>query len=112
MSLCIDYSLWYDIGQELGIEDDKLNTIKANHAGKPTQSNDCMCDMYAHWIRTEDNPTYEKLAKALSTVGMREIATTLCAKYGMLWACILSVYYYGLCLHSYIFTYFKFRLYM
>ena len=84
MSLGIDYSLWYDIGLELGIEDNKLNTIKANHAGKPTQSNNCMCDVYVHWIRTEGQPTYEKLAKVLSAVGMREITLTLCAKYGTL----------------------------
>ena len=83
-SLGIDYSLWYDIGLELGIEDNKLNTIKANHAGKPFQSSDCMCDVYVHWIRTEGNPTYENLAKVLSAIGMREIALTLCAKYGML----------------------------
>ena len=93
MSLHIDYSLWYDIGQELDIEDHKLNTIKANHAGKSTQSNDCTCDMYAHWIRTEDKPTYEKLAKALSAVGMRETASTLCAKYGTLLAHILLATY-------------------
>ena len=84
MSLGIDYSLWYNIGLELGIEDSKLNTIKANHAGKPTKSNDCMCDVYIHWIRTEGKPTYESIAKVLSAVGMREIAFTLCAKYGML----------------------------
>ena len=97
-SLGIDYSLWYDIGLELGIEDNKLNTIKANHAGKPFQSSDCMCDVYVHWIRTEGNPTYENLAKVLSAVGMREIALKLCAKYGMLrmimcaW-CLISIYW-------------------
>jgi hypothetical protein len=94
MSLGIDYSLWYDIGLELGIEEYKLNTIKANHAGKPTQSNDCMCDVYAHWIRTEGKPTYEILAKALSAVGIRKIALILCAKYGMLRSCIHSVLHY------------------
>ena len=43
-----------------------------------------MRDLYVHWIRTERKPTYEKVAKVLSAVGMREIALTLCAKYGML----------------------------
>ena len=84
MDLHIDYSLWYDIGQELGIEDSKLNTIKANNAGKPYQSADCTLNMFHLWINTKDKPTYEKLAKALSALGMREIATTLCKKYGKL----------------------------
>ena len=84
MTLGIDFSLWYDIGQELGIEDYRLNTIKADNAGKPTHSVDCATSMFSLWIQTRDEPTYEKLAKALSAMGMREIATTLCEKYGML----------------------------
>ena len=84
MALDIDFSLWYDIGQELGIEDYRLNTIKADNAGKPNHSVDCAASMFSLWIQMSDVSTYEKLAKALSVVGMREIATTLCEKYGML----------------------------
>lgn len=84
MALQIDYSLWYDIGQELGIEDYKLNTIKADNARKPHHSVDCMVNMFSLWIQMESQPTYKKVAVALSAVGMREIGILLCEKYGML----------------------------
>ena len=80
--LHIDYSLWYDIGLELGIKDNKLNEIKANNAGKPDYSICCARDMFYFWITgiTEGEPTYEKLAIALSALGMRKIAATILRK--------------------------------
>ena len=84
MALPIDFSLWYDIGLELGLEDYRLNIIMANNAGKPDSSRHCACDMYDLWLKSIHQPTYTKLAMALSTVGMREIAAALCQKYGML----------------------------
>ena len=82
LQLNIDFSLWYELGEELGLEEHQLNTIKADNAGKPKHTMNCATDMFLKWIETDYNPTYEKLAVSLSTVGMREIAATLCEKHG------------------------------
>ena len=82
--LHIDYSLWFDIGLELGIKESKLNIIKANNAGKPEYSIHCAQGMFHLWVidGTEDDhePTYERLAVALSVVGMRKVAATILHK--------------------------------
>ena len=83
MALRLDYSLWYDLGEELGIEDYKLATIKYDNAQKPNHSEYCTISMFSLWIKTDDEATYKKLAKALSAVGMRDIAITICRKHGM-----------------------------
>ena len=83
-NLHIDYSHWFDIGLELGIKENKLNVIKANNANKPDCPIHCAKDMFYLWLTdgTEDDhePTYERLAVALSLVGMRKAAATILHK--------------------------------
>ena len=43
----------------------------------------CKLRMFGAWLRGDSNATYEKLAKALATVGKRNIAEAMCAEKGM-----------------------------
>ena len=108
VNLPIDKSLWYAIGQELGIKDYKLNEIKVDNEHKPNHSLACTTSMFLYWIQVEEEPTYHKLVIALSAVGMREVATALCDKYGML--AVLFVYgwpaprelFHKACFHNFV----------
>ena len=58
VNLPIDRSLWYAIGQELGIKYYKLNEIKADNERKPNHSLACTTSMFSYWIQVEEEPTY------------------------------------------------------
>ena len=43
----------------------------------------CKLRMFGVWLRGDSNATYEKLARALATVGKRNIAEAMCTARGM-----------------------------
>ena len=48
-----------------------LDVIKKNNPGDAVM---CMINMFTEWQRRDANPTYEKLARALTAVGERKLA--------------------------------------
>ena len=49
----------------------------------PRDNNMCKLKMFGAWLRGDSNATYEKLARALVTVGKRNIAEAMCTARGM-----------------------------
>ena len=43
----------------------------------------CKAKMFGAWLRMDTSATYEKLARALVTVGKRNIAEAMCIERGM-----------------------------
>jgi len=49
----------------------------------PRDNDMCKLKMFGAWLRGDSNATYEKLARALTTVGKRNIAEAMCTARGM-----------------------------
>jgi len=60
-------SKWHDLGVQLKLDVDKLNTIKANCLGNVEQ---CCTEMYQFWLQSDPKASWEKLAKALQSIGL------------------------------------------
>ena len=72
--------LWYRLGQLLGVSEDDLDIIERNY---PRDANMCKIKMFAEWLRGDTNPTYEKLVRALATVGRITLAESVCHAQGI-----------------------------
>ena len=59
-------SKWHDLGVQLKLDVNKLNTIKANHPGDVEQ---CCTEMYQLWTQSDLQASQEKLAIALQNIG-------------------------------------------
>jgi len=57
----------------------------------------CKLRMFGVWLKGDSNATYEKLARALATVGKRNIAEAMCTARGM--AMLMSG---SVCIHLWI----------
>ena len=55
---------WFQLGQQL-IETANLKTIEANHR----QVSNCMIDTISHWLQSDVEASWEKLAEAVTKVG-------------------------------------------
>ena len=71
---------WYLLGLQLGVSADELDVIERNY---PRDNHMCKVKMFGAWLRVDTSATYEKLARALVTVGKRNIAEAMCAARGM-----------------------------
>ena len=77
-------SVWYALGLQLGLYDDRLKDIKADYHG---QSVDCFRECMSAWLRGEDKvrekggPSWSSLAIALDTIEEKSIATYIRDKY-------------------------------
>ena len=49
----------------------------------PRDNKMCKIKMFGAWLREDSNATYEKLIRALATVGKRNIASAMCTTRGM-----------------------------
>jgi len=70
---------WYDLGLELDIADDDLQTIERN---RPQDQKGCKRDMFRTWLRICPQATYRQLVQALVELGDVSEADRLCRKYG------------------------------
>ena len=71
---------WYVLGLQLGVSADELDVIERNY---PRDNHMCKVKMFGTWLRMDTSATYEKLVRALVTVGKRNIAKSICAARGM-----------------------------
>ena len=65
---------WYLLGLQLGISADELDVIERNYL---RDNHMCKAKMFGAWLRMDASATYEKLARALVTLGKRNIAEAL-----------------------------------
>ena len=70
---------WYDLGLQLGVDDEELKTIQQNYL---RDSKACKREMFSAWLRTASSPSYQQLVEALRTVGENKEANHLCERYG------------------------------
>ena len=71
---------WYLLGLQLGVSTDELDVIERNY---PRDNHMCKVKMFGAWLRMDTSATYRKLARALVTLGKRNIAEALCTARGM-----------------------------
>ena len=70
---------WYLLGLQLGVSGDDLDMIERNY---PRDNDLCKVKMFGAWLRMDTSATYRKLARALVTLGKRNIAEALCTTRG------------------------------
>ena len=70
---------WYLLGLQLGVSGDELDIIERNY---PRDNDLCKVKMFGAWLRMNTSPTYRKLARALVTLGKRNIAEAMCTARG------------------------------
>ena len=71
---------WFDLGVALGLSYDTLKTIESNY---PKDVNRCRTEMITAWLRSTSQPSWQRLASALSLplVNRSEIATMIAAEH-------------------------------
>ena len=57
---------WYNLGLELYVEDDELNTIRRNN---PQDQDNCKREMFRKWLSNCPQASYRQLVRALVSVG-------------------------------------------
>ena len=72
-------TIWYKFGLQLGVSAEDLDIIETNY---PRNADMCKIKMFAEWRRSDTNPTYEKLVRALAAVGKRKLAESVCSAQG------------------------------
>jgi len=65
---------WRQLGVQLGVPLHRLRQIQANNKNSPDFAQDCLTDMLDWWLNKGHGKAYEKLARALNTIGQRELA--------------------------------------
>ena len=70
---------WYLLGLQLGVSGDELDMIERNY---PRDNDLCKVKMFGAWLRMDTSATYRKLARALVTLGKRNIAEAMCTARG------------------------------
>ena len=70
---------WYDLGLQLGVEDEDLDVIKRDNPGNLKA---CKREMFRAWLKITPNPSYQQLVEALTAVGDVREANQLRKKYG------------------------------
>ena len=70
---------WYLLGLQLGVSGDDLDMIERNY---PRDNDLCKVKMFGAWLRIDTSATYRKLARALVTLGKRNIAEAMCTARG------------------------------
>ena len=82
---------WYLLGLQLRVSADELDVIERNY---PQDNHMCKAKMFGAWLRMDTNATYEKLARALDTVGKRNIAEAMCTARGTKATTLVRVFVY------------------
>ena len=71
---------WYLLGLQLGVSGDELDVVERNY---PRDNHMCKVKMFGTWLRMDTSGSYRKLARALVTLGKRNIAEAMCTARGM-----------------------------
>ena len=82
---------WYDLGLQLGVDDEELKTIQQNYL---RDSKACKRKMFKAWLKITPSPSYQQLVEALVALGETSEADRLCKKYGKIMA-VLEVEVFG-----------------
>ena len=64
---------WYSLGIELDVAEEELN-----HLEKYSDPHKRLIKMFGLWLEKGENPTYEKLLRALLNMDKKDIAQSLC----------------------------------
>ena len=72
-------AVWYQLGLQLGVRPDALDVIESNY---PRDTNMCKVKMFAEWLRSDTDPNYETLVKALAAIGKKSLAESVCIDQG------------------------------
>ena len=67
---------WYSLGTELEIDDGKLDELEEKYSDPHRR----MIKAFGVWLEEEENPTYRKLLQALSNIGKRDVAKSICTE--------------------------------
>jgi len=70
---------WYNLGLQLDIEDNDLQTIKNDN---PQDQEGCKRDMFRTWLRIYPQASFRQLLQALVELGDVSEADSLCKKHG------------------------------
>ena len=65
---------WKQLGLQLGVPLHRLRRIQANNSNCPDFAQECLTDMFDWWLNNGHDKTYERLARALNTIGKRGLA--------------------------------------
>ena len=65
---------WKQLGLQLGVPLHRLRRIQANNSNCPDFAQECLTDMFDWWLNNGHDKTYERLERALNTIGKRELA--------------------------------------
>ena len=71
---------WYLLSLQLGVSGDELDVIERNY---PRDNHMCKVKMFGTWLRVDTSATCRKLARALVTLGKRNIAEAFCTARGI-----------------------------
>ena len=71
--------MWYRLGLQLGVRPDALDVIESKYS---RDTNTCKVKMFAEWLRSDANPNYETLVKALAAIGKKSLAESVCINKG------------------------------
>ena len=72
---------WKDLGEELGLDEEVLETVSADHKGEGIE--ECFREMLKHWLRKNyddadsNPPTWNNLADAVKEAGDRALADAI-----------------------------------
>ena len=83
MELCTKIaSKWREIGLQLGVSHDDLDTIQANNRGDPHMVQNCLSCVFDWWLKNKQDVTPETLAQALCTVDEHDLEVQIRQKFG------------------------------
>lgn len=71
---------WERLGLELGIKYPKIKEIKRSH--RPEELYLCMADLLQHWMGSDTDASWEKMAITLDEMDKRDIAMKIRGKIG------------------------------
>ena len=63
---------WKQLGLQLGVPLHRLRRIQANNRSYPDFAQECLTDTLHWWLNNGRGKTYERLARALNTIGERK----------------------------------------
>ena len=60
---------WYEFGEAAGVEREVMDKF-----AKQCSPEDCIVEMFDHWLRISDKPTWRDVAKILKSIHLTQLA--------------------------------------